>query len=115
MKDRCVHFDEDRLADHVAMIVGPPPNDGVELRYQIACRGLLVGLHDMPEVPEACVHMLRGGFHEEFPRVLPDMLSQEIEPVRDMRDMGFCLGKLKTTFAEKVFHQRFDFLFQHRL
>src|SRR6266849_8737116 len=24
LEDRCVHFDEDRLADHVAMIVGPP-------------------------------------------------------------------------------------------
>src|SRR5712691_11129132 len=115
MKDRCVHFDEDRLADHMAMRVGPPANDGVELRSQMACRGLLVGLHDMPEVPEECVHMLRGGFHEEFPRVLPDMLSQEIAPALDMRDRGFCLGKLKTPFAEKVFHQRFDFLFQHRL
>src|SRR6266446_8646464 len=115
LEERCVHFDEDRLADHVAMIVGPPTNDRVELRYQTACRSLLVGLHDMPEVPEECAHMLRGGFNEEFPRVLPDMLSQEIEPARDMRDMGFRLGELQTTFAEKVFHQRFDFLFQHRL
>src|SRR5215471_15091989 len=115
LKDRCVYLDEDRLADHVAMLVGPPPNDGVELRYQIARRGLLIGLHDMPEVPEEWAHILRGGFNEEFPRVFPDMLSQEVEAVLDVRDMGFCLGKLQTTFVEKVFHQRFDLLFQNRL
>jgi hypothetical protein len=68
MEDRCVHFDEDRLANHVAMRVGPPANDGVELRYQIPCRGLLVGLHDMPEVPEECSHILRGGFDDSNSR-----------------------------------------------
>ena len=56
-----------------------------------------------------------GRVHEEFPRVLPDMLSQEIEAVLDVGDMGFRLGKLQTTFVEKVFHQRFDLLFQPRL
>ena len=115
MKNRCVHFDEGCLADHMAMIVGPPTNDGVELRYQMAGCGLLVRLHDVPEVPKEGVHLLRGGFHEEFPRVLPDVLSQEIETVLDVSDMGFCLGELQTTFVEKVFHQRFDLLFQHRL
>jgi hypothetical protein len=115
MEDRCIHFDEDRLADHMAMIVGPPANDGVELRYQIACRGLLVGLHDMPDVPEECVHILRGGFNEEFPRVLPDMLAQEIEAGLNVGDMGFRLGELKATHAEKLFYERFDLLFQERL
>jgi hypothetical protein len=115
MKNRCVHFDEGGLADHMAMIVGPPTNDGVELRYQMAGCGLLVGLHEVPEVPKEGVHILRGGFDEEFSRVLPDVLPQEIEAVRDKRDMGFCLGELQTTFVEKVFHQRFDLLFQTRL
>ena len=38
-------------------------------------------------------------------RVLPDMLSQEIEAVLEVGDMGFRLG-VQTTFVEKVFHQR---------
>jgi len=86
----------------MAMIVGPPTNDGVELRYQMAGCGLLVRLHDVPDVPKEGVHLLRGGFNEEFPRVLPDVLSQEIDTVLDVSDMGFCLGKLQTTFVEKV-------------
>ena len=57
MKNRCVHFVEGCLADHMAMIVGPPTNDGVELRYQMAGCGLLVGLHDVPEVPKEGVHI----------------------------------------------------------
>jgi hypothetical protein len=88
----------------MAMIVGPSTNDGVELRYQMAGCGLLVGLHDVPEVPKEGVHILWGGFDKEFPRVFPDILSQEIETVLDVGDMGFCLGELQTTFVEKVFH-----------
>ena len=99
----------------MAMRVGPPTNDGVELRYQMAGCGLLVGLHDVPEVPKEGVHMLRGGVYEQFPRVLPDVLAQEIEAVRNVGEMGFCLGELQTTFGEKVFHQRLDLLCQHRL
>jgi len=30
------------------------------------------------------------------------MLSQEVEAMLDVGDMGFCLGKLQTTFVEKV-------------
>jgi hypothetical protein len=104
MENRCVHFDEGGLADHMAMIGGPPTNDGVELRYQMAGCGLLVRLHDVPDVPKEGVHILWGGFNEEFPRILPHMLSQEIASVLDRRDMGFCLGELQTTFVEKVFH-----------
>ena len=115
MKNRCVHFVEGCLADHMVMIVGPPTNDGVKLRYQMAGCGLLVGLHDVPDVPKEGVHLLRGGFYEQFPRVLPDVLAQEIEAVLDVGNMGFRLRKLQTTFVEKVFHQRLDLLFQHRL
>jgi hypothetical protein len=115
MKDRCVHFAEGHLADHMAMIVGPSAYNRVELRYQIACRGLLVGLHEVPEVPKECVYILRGGFDEEFPRVLPDMLAQEIEAGLNVGDMGFRLGELKATHAEKLFYERFDLLFQERL
>ena len=61
------------------MIVGPPTNDGVELRYQMAGCGLLVRLHDVPDVPKEGVHLLRGGFNEEFPRVLPDVGTGSVE------------------------------------
>jgi len=57
--------------------------------------------------------MLRGGFHEEFPRVLPDMLSQEIEPggVRGVLWV-FRLGKAPDHVRGERVPQRFDILFQ---
>ena len=57
LEDGCIHVDEGGLADHVVVIVGPAANHGVELRYQMARCGLLVRLHDLPDVPLPVGHI----------------------------------------------------------
>ena len=93
------------LLRHMAVIVGPAPDHRVELGYQIDRGGLLVRLHDFPDVPQECFDLLSGWFDKEFTSVLPDVLSQKIEAVLDVGNVGFLRGEFQSAFAEKVFHQ----------
>ena len=106
---------EGYLAHHVAMIGGAAPDHGVELGYQIACCSLLVGLHDLPDFTEECLHILPGWFDEQFTSVLAYLLSQKIKAILDMRNAGFVWGEFQSAFVQKLLHQRFDFLCQEFL
>src|SRR5262245_63385164 len=66
LEDRCVHVVEGDLADHVAVIVGPSPDDGVELGYQMPSGGLLVRLHDLPDMTVECADILSVWFDDEL-------------------------------------------------
>jgi hypothetical protein len=80
---------EGPFAYHMPVIVGPTPDEGVELGYQRCGCGLFVDLHDLPDFPEECLHILPGGFDQKFSRVLTYMLAQKIEAVLNVRDAGF--------------------------
>src|SRR5215813_3864230 len=85
----CIHFVEDDLTHHVTVIVRPPAYHGVELGDQIPSRGLLMRLHHFPDVPEKCFHILAGWCDDQFPRILAEMLAQEIEAVLNRGEVGF--------------------------
>ena len=112
LEDGCIHFDEGGLAHHVAVIVRPPAYHRVELGDQMASCGLFVRLHDLPDVPEEGVHSLAGWFDQQFSSLLAHMLAQEIEAVLDRGEVGFCRRKFQPSFAQKLDHERFDFVFQ---
>jgi len=69
LKDGCIHFDEGDLTHHVTVIVRPPAYHRVELGDQMASRGLLVRLHNLPDVPEECLSILAGWFDNQFPSI----------------------------------------------
>jgi hypothetical protein len=96
----------------MAMVVGPTPDHGVELGYQMGRGCLLVGLHDFPDLTQECLDILLGGFSEEFTRILPDMVAQKIKAVLDVRDAGFLRGEFEPTLVKELLYQRFDFMFQ---
>ena len=56
--------------------------------------------------------MLAGRFDEQFPRVLAEMLSQEIEAVLNRGEVGFRWRKFQPAFAQKLHHKRFDLVCQ---
>ena len=56
--------------------------------------------------------MLAGRFDEQFPRVLAEMLSQEIEAVLKRGEVGFRWRKFQPAFAQKLHHKRFDLVCQ---
>ena len=67
LEDGGIRFHEGYFAGPMAMIVSPAPDHGVELRYQIGRRRLLVGLHNVPALLQECLDILPGRFDEEFP------------------------------------------------
>ena len=46
-KDGIINLGESLFTADVAMIVRPPPNEGIELADQITCGGLFVGFDEM--------------------------------------------------------------------
>ena len=74
-EDGGVHMVEGDFACHMAVIVGPAPDDRIELGYQIGRGGLFVRLHDFPDFPQACFDILLGWFDEKLTSVLPYVLS----------------------------------------
>src|SRR5262249_32402483 len=81
LEDGCIHFGEGNFTYHVAVIVRPPTDHRVELGDEMASRGLLVRLQNLPDVPEECVPILAGWFDDQFPSIFAEMLAQEIEAV----------------------------------
>jgi hypothetical protein len=90
----------------------PTPDDRIEAQYQVASRGLLVGLHAGSTFLQEGFHVLLGGLGQVRAAVFPDMLAETVEPLVDMGDVGFLGREWETTFTQKHFHQRFDFRFQ---
>ena len=46
--------------------------------------------------------------------VTAHVLSQKVEAVLDMREVGFLVGESKTPLGQEVFHERLDFMTQER-
>jgi len=85
-EDGVIHGPKGPLADHVPVIVGPSPYEGVEPQYQLPGRGLPVGLDYLPDFGEERLDVLPGRFNEQLVPVLAYVEAQEVEAVFDMRD-----------------------------
>jgi hypothetical protein len=94
------------------VILHPTPDHRVEAQYQVASRGLLVGLYNVSDFLQESFHVFLGGLGQVRAAVFPDMLSEKVEPLVDMCDVGLLGRERETTFAQKCFHQRFDLVFQ---
>src|SRR5436190_11988661 len=111
-KDSMIHFSKGFFADHMPVIIGPPPNLWVQLSNEIACCGLLVDLDDFSNVLEKGMDVLFRGLDEQFSVVLAQMLPKEVKTVFDMCDEGFLLRKLKSPLLYELLHKGFYFVFQ---
>jgi hypothetical protein len=114
--DHFIDGTEDVLAHDMPVVVDPSSNDWVEFHYQFSGRDGFIGLHNPPDLLKECFHILLGWGDQQFVPlsrlVLAYLLTQEIEPILDMRDAGLFLREGQTSFAQKRFDDRFDFLFE---
>src|SRR2546425_5004442 len=90
--DHRIYRTEGFVADDVPVIVRPTANHWVEFLYQFPSRQPFVGLHDRSDFLKECFHILLGWGNEQlvpFSRlVLTYVLTQEVEPILNMRDEG---------------------------
>ncbi len=114
-EDGVVHFGKGLLTGHVPVIVGPAPDEGVELPDQIGGRSLGIGLDECAGFFQDGVYTLARGLHQDFAVVRTDLLSEELKAVRDVRDPGLLLREFQPSFAQKLLDERFDFGFEQLL
>src|SRR6516164_6159817 len=87
-KDRVVHFRQGLLAAHMPVIVGPAPDDRVELHNQVSGSGLTARLDDGSDFGQERRHILAGWLDQDGAVVSTHVLSEEIKAVLNMRDTG---------------------------
>jgi len=89
LEDGAIHPTEDAFTHHVALIIGPSLDDGIELPYQCTGCGLLVRLDDASDFVQERVDTLGRGFDEQLPVVLAYIVSEKVKAILDLRYPGF--------------------------
>ena len=90
--DHRIYRTESFIADDMPVVVRPTANHRVEFLYQFPSRQGFVGLHDLSDFLKKCFHILLGWGNKQFVLfahlVLAYVLTEEIEPLFNMRDEG---------------------------
>jgi len=74
LEDGMIDLGEDGFTDHVLVVLRPASDDRVEHGDDLACRGLAVGVDELPHLGEKPFHTFPGRFDEQLAVVLPHIL-----------------------------------------
>ena len=96
--DRVVDVAEDLLADDMAVVVAPAPDDRVETTNQGILRQADAGLEDVPNLLLYRRDTGLGRFDEQLAVVLADIEAEEVEALIDMDDSGLLLREFQPAF-----------------
>ena len=97
------------------MIICPAPDDRVEQLDQKLLFDRFIPANRRPDFLQEVVRVLLGRFDEQLAVILAEVLSEEVEPLLDVRDAGFLWRELQAPVAQKLLDQWLDFIFQHVL
>ena len=97
----------------MAVIQRPALDLLVQTMDQLPCRPTTRPADGLPDLLQERPHVPAGRFHQYLAAVMPpDRLSQKIEAVVDMRDLGFLVGEFETPLSKELLHERLDSMFQ---
>ena len=111
--DRVIDFLHRPFAGTVTVILGPTPNERIELDDESSRRSLLVRPQPPSDFLPEGMGILLGGSHQELPFVLANPFPEKVEALLDVRDPRFLRREREPPFPEKSLHQRFHLLGQH--
>jgi len=97
------------------VIVRPSLYFGVEQGYQSVGRCLLLSFDRFSDILQERFHVLFRRASKQEPVILPDILSEKVETVRDVRYRGFLLREFQSSFLEESSDEGFDFFFEQLL
>src|SRR5947207_3216451 len=109
------HLLERRPRRNVAMVIGPTPNNGVEMTNQVGLAGSVVLADTLPRLLQKHMRVFFGGSDEQPTLKLAEVLSEEVESVFDLHGAGFLRRELQAPVLQKLLDQWPDFIFQHFL
>ena len=75
----------------ISVIVRPSLYLWVEQSYQSVGCCLLVSFNRFSDIRQECFHVLFRRASMQEPVILPDIVSEKVETVRDVRYLGFLL------------------------
>ena len=106
----------ERLPRHdVTVVVHPATNDRIELAYQVGLAGSAILTNQLPRLVQKNARVLLGRLDNQLAIKLAEVLSEEVEPLLDVRDAGFLWRELQAPVAQELLDQWPDFIFQHIL
>jgi len=70
-------------------------------------------LDDPPDFRQERLYVVLGGLDQDLAPVLAHVLSEEIEPLVDVRNDCFLLREFQPSFGHEGFYQGLHLLFQH--
>ena len=86
----------------MTVIHGPAPDHRVELPYQCRLFGGRIAFDDLPDLIHQRFDALLCWFGQQLVAVLAYVLTEEVEPFRDMRDAGLLLRQFQPTFRHEA-------------
>src|SRR5262249_32811693 len=110
--DFMVHPVERILGRAVSVVVGPATNNRVQQTNQHRLVNGLVRFDEPSDFLQERVRVLLRWFDQWLAVVLAEILSEEVEPLADMRDARLVGRERKPSVLQKLLHQGTDFLFQ---
>ena len=69
------------IRHNVTMVVGPTPNDGIEMTNQVGLTGSAMLTDALPHLFQKVMRVLLGGSDEQLAVELAEVLSEEVESV----------------------------------
>ena len=94
------------------MIIGPTPNNWIELLDQQAGRCRFVRFNQRLNLGQKCFHVLVGWLYQQLVTVLANILTEEIEPIRYMREQRFLHRKAQPPLGHEGFDEWLHLVFQ---
>ncbi len=97
----------------VTVIVGPTPDDWIELTNQIGLIDTPVLADQFPNLVQKGVRILFGGSDKQLAAELAQVLTKKVEAFLDGGHPSLFLGELQTPILQELLDQGSDFILQH--
>ena len=98
------------LRAYVPMKIGPSAQNGVEFFDHPFLRFRPTFLHNVPDLLQKRLNIFPRRSDEKLSPVLPDVLTEKIESLRDRHDAGLLFREFQTPFPQEGFDGGADFL-----
>ena len=99
------HILEGLQRHNVAVVIHPATNDRIELTNQVNLTYAPVLTHQLPHFFQKVMRVLLGRADNQLAVKLAQVLSEEVEPLPDVRDAGFLWRELQAPVAQELLDQ----------
>ena len=102
-----IHVRKGAFARRITVIHGPALDLLIQTPDHFSCRQAARAVDRFLYLGQERLHVSRGRLGEHLAAAITShILSQEIEAILHMRDLGFLVGEFQTAFLQEMSHER---------